>query len=418
VGFGVLWGAILGVTVQYILASESGRYTIATGGSVYAAFRQLSKWLSVWFILSTFFSFAWPGIIGSGGEIFGHILGVENHQYLTVLMLITIGLLLTLGGTVYQTLENFQKFVIIVSIPILTIIMLLVVSPEAVVGLIKGLFGLGDGYTFLPSDIDIPLFLGAIAYAGAGGNLIMSHSFYLQDEGLGMAKNVDSQVKFGDTQDKHLIKGEPFTINELNMQKFKRWMGLVHLEQFITFWGIGLISIIMLTLISFSLAHPYNGADGLNFIFIQGTELNDRFGRVFELFFLGVGVLFLFKTQLGIFETTSRIMTENLQLLSEKIRNKFSRSNIFFFFLWSQILAGILISLANLREPLGILLISTFFSAVSMVGVAVSLLWLMNSKLIPPELRPSKQKRALMFGGMLFYAIFVILTIADLLGIM
>jgi hypothetical protein len=125
------------------------------------------------------------------------------------------------------------------------------------------------------------------------------------------------------------------------------------------------------------------------------------------------GVVFLFTTQLGIFETTSRLMTENIQLMSNKVRNRVRRSKLFFIFLWSQVIAASIISLFGLEQPIQILLIGTFFSALSMFGLSILTLWLNRSPVIPSELRASYIRQVVMFTSIIFYGIFVVLTVLE-----
>ena len=415
-GFGVLWGALAGLTLQYFVSNETGRYTIATGGSVYVGFHKLNKYLPYWFILSTYLAFAWPGIIGSGGLIVANLIGVEEHKYITLLMLLIIGLLLTFGGKVYSNLEKIQKIFILVSMPILLIIASLLIDLETTGEVAVGLVGKGNGYWFFPSGISILSFLGSIAYAGAGGNLVASHSFYLQDEGIGMAKHVDSQVSLkNDTRE--VEKGLKFEPTKENVKSFKGFFKVSAIEQFLSFWCIGLLSIILLSVISYVLVYPFNGEEGLDFIFFQSDGLKSEYGSIVGTFFLLVGATFLFTTQLGIFETTSRILSENILLAKPKIGEKFKRSNIFFFFLWSQIVLAMIITLLDISAPLQILLIGTFFSACSMFVMSGLVFLLNRSKLMPKEIRPGIIRTFLLVLAFLFFGVFVLMTSVDLIGV-
>ena len=411
-GFGILWGAILGITAQYFVSNESGRYTLATGRSIYYAFNKLNKYIPYWFIISTFASFAWPGIILSSGVILTKILGISDPRIPTIILLLIIGIILTYSGRVYSSLEFVQKLVILVSIPILIFIAVLLADYETVILSFKGIMGIGENYLFFPDSLPIMAFLGAVAYSGAGGNLVLSHSFYIQDEGLGMAKNFDSQISVrNDT--KKIISGADFVNEKENIKNFKDWFRLVAKEQFLSFWFIGVFSILLLSFISYSLVFPFSGKEGLDFIFLQASTLNAQFGEIVGLFFLLVGAVFLFTTQLGIFETTSRIMTENIQFVSEKIKNKYSREKIYYFFLWIQILFAIIISLVNVNQPIQILLIQTFASAISMLILTILVQLVNNSSLLADSLKPGLFRNLVLTLSILFFLVFVIFTIVD-----
>ncbi len=413
-GFGVLWGALLGITFQYFVSNETGRYTLATGGSVYEGYFKLNKYLPFWFVASTYLSFAWPGIIGSGGLILSQVLSIQDHKYVTIIMLLLIGLLLTLGGKVYNILEKFQKFVIAISIPILVTIAILIIDTDTINLALQGLGGVGEGYIFLPSGISIISFLGAVVYSGAGGNLVASQSFYLQDEGSGAAAQSDSQVSFASDVKGH-IKGKSFLTSSENIHNFKGWFRITAIEQFISFWFLGLFTIVLLALIAYELAYPFEGKEGLDFVFLQSDILKSKFSPIFGTFFLLIGSLFLFKTQLGIFETTSRTMTENIQLGAPNFTGNFRRSSIFYFFLWLQIMSAVIITYLNISQPITILLIGTFFSAVSMFMLSILSLWMNYSSLLPKEIRAGKIRSLILVGSVLFFGFFVSLTIYDIL---
>jgi hypothetical protein len=411
-GFGILWGALVGVTLQYFVSNETGRYTLATGNSVFVGFYKLFKWFPYWFVISSFISFAWPGIIGTGGQILGKLLGIDDHRWLTVLMLIGIGLLLSFGGKVYQNLERVQKFFMLISMPVLIIIAALLVNPTILTELSKGLIGIGEGYILFPAGIALGNYLGAIAYAGAAGNLLLSHSFYIQDRDMGMAKYVDSQLQLG----KHTpmsAHGEVFTLTKSNIAKFKDWFRVVALEQFITFWIIGIVSICLLTLIAYKLLYPFSSSEsGINFVFVEAEKLSQLYSPVLGVFLLALGVLFLFRTQLGVFESTSRIMAENTQLVAHFFARR-SRSNMFFMYLWIQIAFAITISLSNIAAPLEILFLNTLFSAVSMFVLSGAILWLNSSKQLPKEIQPSLIRKAILFISFVFFGVFTLIAILE-----
>jgi hypothetical protein len=409
-GFGILWGAVVGVTLQYFINTEGLRYTIATGGSVYAGWYKLNKWIPYWFIISTYASFMWPGIIGSAGVILSYLFGIEDARWFTIGLLIIIGLLLSFGGRVYDTLERFQKLVIFISIPALVIIATLLFDPIAMPELLAGLIGKGNGYWFFPTGISISAFLGAIAYAGAGGNLVISSNFYAQDKGYGNSQHVDTQINRVNKSKVHHT-GVDFLHDTENVHLFKRWFSFATLEQLLTFWLIGVLSIVILGYIAFALLYPSAAQSGLGFLFTQAGLLAARFGQIVGTAFLAIGALFLFKTQLGIYETTSRIITENLQLLSHQVRNRFARSSIFFTCLWLQIITAIGITLLGIQEPIQILLIGTFFSAVSTFALSPLLLWLNNSHLLISPIRPGWFRNSVLIVTGVFFGVFVLVTI-------
>ena len=411
-GFGIIWGALVGILFQYFVSNETGRYTLATGNSVFIGFKKLAKFFPAWFIISTFLSFAWPGIIGTGGEILGRLLNIQDFKWLTVGMLLIIGMIFTLGGKVYSTLEKTQKIFLLISIPTLIFIVILIVSPETFGQIASGSIGIGNGYFLFPVGIAIGQFLGAVAYSGAGGNLILSHSFYIQDKGFGMAGYGEGELQMGKESLLKELKNQ-FELNAENIKKFKEWFRVVAIEQFVSFVIVGFLSILLLTIIAYELIYPITTANNLDFIFLEAEKLS-LITPILGTILLILGVIFLFTTQLGVFESTSRIMSENLHL-SSKYFAKVSRSKLFFLFLWLQIIFAIVITLLEIAAPLQILFLNTLFSALSMFALSGAILWLNNSKFIAKQLRPGKFRNLMLLSSFLFFGFFCAVVIIDAL---
>ena len=68
-------------------------------------------------------------------------------------------------------------------VPFIFVLTLILAKGSDWISLAQGLIGNGDGYWFLPVGIPLASFLGAFAYAGAGGNLNLAQSFYVKEKG-------------------------------------------------------------------------------------------------------------------------------------------------------------------------------------------------------------------------------------------
>jgi len=61
-GFGIIWGAVLGITLQFFINMEIERYTLVTGESIFVGLsRKFKKIAPMWFLISTFLPWIWPG---------------------------------------------------------------------------------------------------------------------------------------------------------------------------------------------------------------------------------------------------------------------------------------------------------------------------------------------------------------------
>ena len=162
-GLGIIWGAIIGITLQFFMNMEIERYALVNGESVFVGFARKLKWLPFWFIFSTFIPWMWPVIAALSAKLFGAVAGFENTGLLTVIPLVLIGLILSLGPVLYKTVENLQKILIAIGVPSIFILAITLADKTAWSSLAKGAVGIGEGYFLLPLGIPIASFLAALA---------------------------------------------------------------------------------------------------------------------------------------------------------------------------------------------------------------------------------------------------------------
>ena len=72
-GLGLVWGALLGVTLQFVLNTEVMRYTLTRGESIFLGFRRMSVFVTLWYIISTFIPWSIPGFSSASSELLVHL---------------------------------------------------------------------------------------------------------------------------------------------------------------------------------------------------------------------------------------------------------------------------------------------------------------------------------------------------------
>jgi len=195
-GLGLMWGAFLGITFQYILNTETMRYSLAWGESVFVGLRKLGRWIPLWFIISTFIPWALPGFSSATAQILSRLFGFPNETLLAIFLLLLVGVVLTAGKVLYHTMEVIQRSVILIGLPLIAFLVVVVTKRADWLELGWGLLGQGAGWWFFPSGVSIAAFLGAFAYSGAGGNLNLAQSYYIKEKGLGMGKYASKITSF------------------------------------------------------------------------------------------------------------------------------------------------------------------------------------------------------------------------------
>lgn len=405
-GLGIIWGAVLGITFQFFINMEIERYALVRGESVFVGFSRMFTYLPIWFITSTFIGFGWPGIIASSAKIFANIFQIANHQYLAIVFLLIIGLILTLGPILYKTVERFQKLIIAIGIPTLVLITLSIATKEDYLALAKGVAGIGEGYNFLPQGIPFLVFLGAFAFSGAGGNLNLSQSFYIKEKGYGMGKYAGKiqSLLTGKVEEIDLV-GSTFNLDAHNISIFKKWWKLMNVEHLIVFLITGMVSILLLALLSYATSFGLSGnKTGIDFIFNEARAIGSiLFPFAATIFLLLTGVM-LFATQFAVMDSTSRIISENIILTKGKIFSTRSLPKVYYFTLWAQITFGILVFLFGFTDPKTLITLSAVINALTMF-VHIGLTFLLN-KTLPEVLRPRLAKKVTIVIIFLFFGVF------------
>ncbi|OGY45996.1 MAG: hypothetical protein A3A24_01100 [Candidatus Buchananbacteria bacterium RIFCSPLOWO2_01_FULL_46_12] len=417
-GLGIAWGAFLGITFQYFINMEIERYALIKGESVFVGLNKIFSWTAYWFIISTFIGFGLPGIVAASAEVFAYIFGLASFKWVAIIFLVAIGLIISLGKTVYEMMEGITKTIIFLGIPFIVVLAIILSHNTDWLALGQGLIGIGDNYYFLPAGISLATFLAAFAYSGAGGNLNLTQSIYIKEKGYGMGKYSQKiSGLFKNLKEKQHIElaGQNFELNESNIKNFKAWWRKINIEHLAVFWFIGLVGISVLMILAFSTAFGLaNNSQGINFVINEGVIIGQKILPWVGTLFLLVVAVMLFQTQLGILDSTSRIMAENaaLKKIAKTGKKEINLSKIYFLFLWAQIGFGVILFLLNFYEPKSLIILGAVINAVAMF-VHIGLVNVMNYKLLPKALQPGLLRRLVIIFIFLFFGGFSAITIWD-----
>jgi len=412
-GLGIIWAAVVGITMQYFINMEIARYTVVKGESVFVGFSRLTRYLPYWFIFSTFIGWFWPGIIATSAKIFTSGFEFGNFEYFAIIFLLVIGVVLTVGKSVYSTVEWFQKVLICIGIPSLLIITIIIAEPGDYVALLRGMVGIGDGFRFIPinsSDFSLFVFLGALAYAGAGGNLNLAQSFYIKEKGYGMCKGktgVSSAIMKLKEID---IEGQGFDFTEKNFSIFKKWWRMISLEHLLVFLLTGAITIVLLATLAFSTSRYFAAPNpgGISFLINEAKAIGWAINPAVGKYFIVIVTLMLFGTQLTILDSTSRIIAENIVLINRKI----NIARAYYITVWSQIAFGITVFMIGFSDPVLLVVTGAVINAMAMF-VHIGLTQYLNKKLLNKTVSTPLIRRIILFACWLVFGVLGIWAIID-----
>jgi hypothetical protein len=430
-GMGIIWGAVLGISMQYFLNMEIERYALANGESIFVGFARLLRWLPIWFIFSTILAWSWPGFSAGAAEVlkpFGigeRVLDLGTYQLplvtlVTIFMLFLVGIIITLGPVLYKTMETFQKTLIMVGVPLIILIGLFVIRATDLLELMQGMVGIGNGYTFFPDDKDFPFmsFLAAFAYSGAGGNLLLAQSYYIKDKGYGMGAHAGRITSLITGKAEHInVEGSTFDDTPEEIAKFKKWWRLANTEHLIVFWGLGLFTMLLLAVLARATVFGDPGnVIGLNFIFNQAEAISTSIHPIFGYILLIVTSLMLFSTQLSVVDASARIVSENIVLMKKETAEGNVMPKIYYSIVWIILFFGITVLLFGFNEPRLLIVLGAVLNAVCMF-VFAGLLIPVNMRFLNKSVQPAMWRKVTIWIIFAFMGIFSALVLLDQLGI-
>ncbi|MFA5999616.1 MAG: Nramp family divalent metal transporter [Candidatus Paceibacterota bacterium] len=416
-GLGIAWGAILGITFQYFMNMEIERYALVKGESVFVGIYKLWKPAVYWFIISTFIGFGLPGIVAASAKVMASILGISSFKWIAILFLLIIGFILSMGKTVYGMMEHVTKIVISVGVPFVFLLAVFLATKTDWSALLNGMFGVGEGFYFLPAGISIATFLAAFAYSGAGGNLNLTQSIYVKEKGYGMGIYSQKIASLFSKKEENeiILDGTDCAATPEDISRFKKWWKLISIEHAFVFWFLGVISMIFLMLLSYATTHGLSGnAEGINFVINEGAVIGQMVLPSVGVLFLVVVSIMLFQTQLGVMDSTSRIMAENFAIrkLNGQERGKINLSKIYYSFVWAQIAFGIALFLFDVYEPKTLIVLGAVINAFAMF-VHLALVFWLNNVSLQKVFRPSLWRKIIIGIIFIFFGIFSFVVLKD-----
>jgi hypothetical protein len=418
-GLGIIWAAVLGITFQFFMNMEIARYALIKGESVFVGFNKLWRGLPYWFVLSTFIGFVWPGMAAASAVMLGAVFGVENTAHIAIALLIITGLLFTFGPVLYKMVERFQKVIIGISVPFVFFLVFYLAKAQDWTALGQGLVGQGEGFNWLPVGIPVAVFLSAFAYAGAGGNLNLAQSFYIKAKGYGMGKYASKITSpITGTSDTPVMPSSQvdFKNTQANYNRYKSWWVKINLEHGLVFWLTGAATMIMLAFLAYITTFGQTGNEvGINFVLVEAAMIGKMSAPFLGTLFLLSGGIMLLATQMVIFESSSRIVAENIAIRFEAKGKTVSLRKLFYSTLWFFIGLGSLVLLAGFTEPRALLVLGAVINAFTML-VHLILTYILNHRELDKEFRPNWFRKSIIWVEIAFFAVFSAIVFWDKFG--
>jgi hypothetical protein len=387
---------------------EIERWSLATGESAVVGFVRLHRAFLPIFLICGTLPWVWPGW-ASGAATLLHWETSLPVTPTAIGGLVVCGLILSAGPVVYRTVETVQFALVTVIVLLMGGLAFTVVDGEHVRQLLAGALRVGH----VPEGVHLPMLLGALAFAGAGGSVNLAQSNYIKDKGYGMGAYIGRITSpFTGREEAASEVGIAFTPDEANLARWHVWWRRTNIEHFASFYLLALLSLALFCLIAAALLEPgAEVAEGFGFIRDEAAAIDERFGTLGRRIFLFVGVAVLFSTELALLDAVARVAADLLDTALLGRRGP-GLSRLYFAVVWILVANGALVLGLGFDQPLALIVLSAALNGFVMFLYSGLLLWL-NLTSFDPPVRPSAVRIVALVVTFVFFGYFSILTLYD-----
>lgn len=420
-GWTLYWAFVVGVLTQFVVNTEIQRWTLATGESVFRAFDRVHPGWPIVLLLGGFASLGWPGWAASAARVGGAGLGLgtvrlagaalPGWRVLGIGLMAGIWLTYQLTPLMYNVVERVQ--IVLVGLSTLAAIALfaLVRPVGELAGVPAGLAAVGT----LPPQEELAVFLGGLAYAGAGGYLNLSQSLWVREKGYGMGR-YQGRIKnplVGDAPETVHRDGFSFEPTETNLRRWRGWWRVAQLEHFLTF----VAGLVVVATVLMAVAAGVGGDAGGSALDMWLVTVAPRLSAVGGALVYVVLFLALLTTEYAIVESFVRNSSDVVYEAYGR-RAGWSLPRLFWWLLTVFVLWGIVILSLPVRieDPFSLLIVAGATSGLLMWPY-ILLTTLVNVVRLPEHLQPGWSRLAAMWwAGGFFGSLGIVLigsTLAD-----
>ena len=419
-GAGMVWAAMAGVFLQLWVNLEVGRWTIATGETVYTGYSRVWRGFGPLFILLTIIGWIAPGWARASGLALKALLigpdGWGSDTFWTVITFVAVAVILFGPKMVYNSVEKTIELLVAIVTIGLIVVVIAVGSFDTWKALAGGALNVGYKEPTMPVK---SLFI-ALVFAGAGGTANLFYTFYLRDKNIGMGGRLpELQNRLRGRAETAPSTGFRFSETEENVKRFRAWWNYVKKDQLLFFYALNTVTILLFIFGALAVLHPKGIVPAAgSLIWDEAQILGEVWGGAGRTIFLLVGVATLFGTQLALIDGVARSVAD-IVYTNFKGAQKRELSWWYLVVAGAWIVVGCLIT--YIMEQRGISELGFLFNAAYMGGFAmalyVPLTLYINHRYLPKAAKPGKICTTAMIIASLVYVGFAIASLAWEVGL-
>ncbi|MFB6234539.1 MAG: Nramp family divalent metal transporter [Halopenitus sp.] len=408
-GWGLYWAFWVGVITQFFINTELQRWTIATGESIFRAFERLHTFWPWFFLVAGFIHLGWPGWAAGASKVGAAAVGLSTSSWPTIGigLMVLIWLSYQAGPIIYNVIEKAQLALMVVAILGAVVLVFIVGS----FGQLASVPGGAVNFGALPADMDIAVFLGGLAYAGAGGYINLSQGVWAREKGYGMGSyqgRVLNPLRTGEGEVETVHKnGITFEPTKKNMRRWKAWWKICQQEHFLTF----VVGLLVVATVAMTVTAEYASGTDLGAINMWLQVVIPAVGGASATLLYVVIFIALFSTQYAILESFVRNSVDILYEMYGKEAG-WNLDRLFFGLLTAFTLWGILIIGAQLSQPWILLVLGAAIAGV-MMWPYNALTTILNTTRLPEHTQPGWGRVVAMWWATGFFGFFSVLLISS-----
>jgi hypothetical protein len=423
-GLQLLWVTTVAVILQTIFNTEVMRYTVATGEPVFTGFMRTRPSSTAWACVYGAFcllQYGWPAFAAvAAGAIFflgaRRLPGPDDADaiyYVGVGIFLSCVLVLSVGKRIVRTLEVLNWILVATILGSFLVLALLYVPGRTWVAGAVGLagFDLASGrFAFVPTGADFFLLAALSAYSGAGGcaNLVLSN--WARDKGYGMGQRAGYiPAAVGGKKVPLAATGFTFGPDAESMRRWRGWWRIIRADQWGVFFTGAILGMLLPAMLYLTFLPGGLDIQGLGISAALASSVGSQAGALIGSGIAFLGAWILFKTQLDNFEGMVRAITDILWTGSPRVRRwRGGDVRAVYYTIMGTLVVWGLIAL-RLAQPIVLLKLGANVAGVVLMFASVHLLYI-NTRLLPPHVRPPLWRRVALVGVTLFYGFFVTLS--------
>jgi hypothetical protein len=420
-GLSLLWVTTAAVFLQTVFNTELMRYTVATGEPAFTGFMRTRPSATAWawfYALLYFLQIGWPAFAANAaGAIF--FLGARRLAgsadagavyWIGVAAFLACVAVLLVGRRIERTLELLNWVLVACILGSFLVLALTFVAPGTWLAGGAGLLGFDTargGFAFLPAGADWVLLAALVAYSGQGGVGNITLSNWARDKGYGMGARAGYiPAAVGGTKVHLAHTGFTFAPDAESMRRWRGWWRVVWADQWVVFFTGAILGMALPALLYVTFLPAGSDIRGPGISAMLAERVGARAGPPLAAAIAFLGAWILFKTQLDNVEGMTRAITDILWTGSRRVRawRGGDVRAVYYAVLAAIVLWGVVA--LRLAAPIVLLQLGANVAGVVFVVASLHLLYV-NTRLLPPALRPPPWRRASLVAMALFYAFFV-----------